>query len=280
METIYDWERVQGFAADPVSRTDVTSAAHLPDTSRRFRIAGFNLFEFGLVALVSVISLYFFALAIAPVLRTAELETAGFALVDVIAAFCGICSVVLCAKGKRSGFLFGLINAVGYALISFHTHYYGEVMLNVFFYIPANIVSYALWTRHKDEQRGGAEVKARALSVPQLVVAILGVGAVTFAYHFLLKSLGGEMALLDGATTILSIFATVLMALRYSEQWFFWIIVDVTTVVLWCFAADPVMIALWSAYLVNAAYGYLMWLNKSGRNVPFKPLLDRASDFR
>lgn len=239
---------------------------------------GFNLFEFGLIALVSIISLYYFALAVAPALHIAEPETVQFALVDVVAAFCGICSVVLCAKGKRSGFLFGLINAAGYALISYHTHYYGEVMLNAFFYVPANIVSYALWTRHKDEKRGGKEVKARALSITQLVVAILGVGAVTFAYHFLLEFLGGEMAMLDGATTILSIFATALMALRYSEQWFFWIIVDVTTVALWCFAADPVMIVLWCAYLVNAVYGYLMWLNKSGRKVPFKPLLDRASN--
>ena len=272
MEKIHDRKPARNFAVD--------SAPQRLGASGCFQIAGFNLFEFGLIALVSAISLYFFALAIAPALHITELETVEFALVDVIAAFCGICSVVLCAKGKRSGFLFGLVNAAGYAFVSFHTHYYGEVMLNVFFYIPANIVSYVLWTRHKDKRRGGAEVKARALSVPQLVVAVLGVGAVTFAYHFLLEFLGGEMAMLDGATTILSIFATILMALRYSEQWFFWIIVDVTTVVLWCIAADPVMIALWSAYLVNAVYGYLMWLNKSGRNVPFKPLFDRASDFR
>lgn len=277
MEKIHDGKLSRNCVIDPAPRVGTAPESPCLETAGRIRVAGFNVFEFGLIALVSVISLYFFALAVAPDLHTAELETVLFALVDVVAAFCGICSVVLCAKGKRSGFLFGLINAAGYALISFHTHYYGEVMLNVLFYIPANIVSYVLWTRHKDEKRGGAEVKARALSAPQFIVAVLGVGAVTFAYHFLLEFLGGEMTMLDGATTILSIFATALMALRYSEQWFFWIIVDVTTVVLWCFAADPVMIVLWSAYLVNAVYGYLMWLNKSGRNVPLKPLLDRAS---
>ena len=257
-----------------------TLAPRCPNGSGCFHIAGFNLFELGLITLVTAIALYFFAPAVNPVSPTADTETVVFALVDLVAAFCGICSVVLCAKGKRSGFLFGLVNAVGYAFISYHTHYYGEVMLNVLFYVPTNIVSYVLWTRHKDERRGGMEVKARALSAPQLAISILAMGAVTFAYHFLLESLGGQMTMLDGATTILSIFATVLMALRYSEQWFFWIIVDVTTVVLWCFAADPVMIAMWSAYLVNAVYGYLMWLNKSGRNVPFKPLLDHAADIR
>ena len=93
----------------------------------------------------------------------------------------------------------------------------------------------------------------------------------------MLEALGGAMTMLDGASTVLSIFATVLMALRYSEQWFFWIVVDVITVALWCFAGDPVMIAMWSAYLVNAGYGYLMWLNKCGRKVPFKAALDAAA---
>ena len=242
-----------------------------------FRFAGFNPFELAMIAVVAVISAYFFAVALAPAIEGADSESIAYAAVDLVAAFCGICSVVLCAKGKRSGFLFGLVNVAGYAFISFHNQYYGEVMLNVLFYIPSNIVSYALWTRHKDEDRGGREVKARALSVPQLVGSCALMAVVTVGYHFVLQALGGAMTLLDGASTVLSIFATLLMALRYSEQWFFWIVVDVITVALWCFAGDPVMIAMWGAYLVNAVYGYLMWLNKSGRRVPFKAALDEAA---
>ena len=210
------------------------------------------------------------ALALAPAVSTGDIESVGYAAIDLVAAFCGICSVVLCAKGKRSGFLFGLVNVAGYAFISYHNQYYGEVMLNVLFYTPSNIVAYALWTKHKDDRRGGKEVKARALSASQLAAACALIAVVTVGYHFVLEAL-------DGASTVLSIFATVLMALRYSEQWFFWIVVDVITVALWCFAGDPVMIAMWSAYLVNAVYGYLMWLNKCGRKVPFKAALDAAA---
>ena len=111
----------------------------------------------------------------------------------------------------------------------------------------------------------------------QLAAACVLVTIATVGYHFVLEGLGGAMTMLDGASTVLSVFATVLMALRYSEQWFFWIVVDVITVALWCIAGDPVMIAMWAVYLVNAMYGYLMWLNKSGRNVPFKRLLDAAA---
>ena len=242
-----------------------------------FRFAGFNPFELVLIAVVVAVSVYFFVMALGPAVVVVDAESVAYAAIDLVAAFCGICSVVLCAKGKRSGFLFGLVNVAGYAFISFHNQYYGEVMLNVLFYVPSNIVAWVMWTKHKDEARGGKEVKARALSMSQLVASCALVAAATIAYHFLLEALGGSMTMLDGASTVLSIFATVLMALRYSEQWFFWIIVDVITVVLWCFAGDPVMIAMWGAYLVNAVYGYLTWLNKSGRRVPFKAALDRAA---
>ena len=104
------------------------------------------------------------------------------------------------------------------------------------------------------------------------LVAIAMIG-----YRFVLEGLGGAMTMLGGASTVLSVFGTLLMALRYSEQWFFWIIVDVITVALWCVAGDPVMIGMWEAYLVNAVYGYLMWLHKSGRDVPFKRFFDAAA---
>lgn len=254
-----------------------TVAAPAASTRASLRIAGFNPFELAMIAVVAVISAYFFALALGDASTVLDAESIGYATIDLVAAFCGICSVVLCAKGKRSGFVFGLVNVTGYAFISFHNQYYGEVMLNILFYVPSNIVAYVMWTKHKDEDRGGKEVKARALTVAQLVASCAAVAAVTVGYHFVLEYLGGAMTLLDGASTVLSIFATVLMALRYSEQWFFWIVVDAITVVLWCVAGDPVMIAMWGAYLVNAVYGYLMWLNKSGLNTPFKELLDAAA---
>ncbi|WP_350453960.1 nicotinamide riboside transporter PnuC [Slackia heliotrinireducens] len=244
---------------------------------RPLRFAGFNPFELAMIGVVAAVSVYFFVVAVAPVVAIADAGAVGYAAVDLVAAFCGICSVVLCAKGKRSGFLFGLVNVAGYAFISYHNQYYGEVMLNVLFYVPSNIAAYILWTRHKDNERGGKEVKAKALRAWQLAASCAVVAAATVAYHFVLEALGGAMTMLDGASTVLSVFATALMVLRYSEQWFFWIVVDVITVALWCFAGDPVMIAMWAAYLVNAVYGYLMWLNKCGRRVPLKRALDLAA---
>ena len=210
----------------------------------KHKILGFNLFEISLIAVVSAISLFYFVSTAASGDASEDISVIGYAAVDFIAAFCGICSVVLCAKGKRSGFVFGLVNVAGYAFISYHNAYFGEVMLNVLFYIPANIISYVLWSRHKDENRDDKEVKAKSLSALQTVSSLAVIAVVTIGYHFVLESLGGAMTYLDGATTVLSIFATILMAMRYSEQWLYWIIVDALTVALWIVAGDPVMVVM------------------------------------
>lgn len=215
----------------------------------------FNWFEIFLIGIVSIISLYFLGIGWVE-------GDIPLLLMDTVAAICGIFSVVLCAKGKKSGFIFGLINVVFYAIISFTNQYYGEVMLNTLFYIPMNIISYILWSKKEDSNN---DVIARALTVPQIFIGIVVIAIITYGYHLILASLGGAMTMLDGTTTILSIVATVLMAARYAEQWMCWIIVDMITVILWVVAGDPVMIVMWGAYTVNAIYGYIIWLARSGR---------------
>jgi nicotinamide mononucleotide transporter len=209
-----------------------------------------NWFELLLIGIVTVISGYYFGIAIV----TGDWI---FALIDFIAAIAGIFSVVLCAKGKKSGFIFGLINVVGYSIIAFNSQYYGEVMLNTLFYIPMNIISYINWNKHQEIE--SKEVERRSLNWKQIGIGVIGVAIITFLYHLVLASLGGAMTLLDGTTTVLSIVATLLMASRYAEQWLCWIVVDAITVIMWIVAADSIMITMWSAYLINAFYGYYKW---------------------
>ena len=216
---------------------------------------GWNWFELGLIGIVSIIGLYFFAGAVTP---------AAFIIpvIDLIAAICGIFSVVLCAKGKKTGFIFGLINLIGYAIIAFNNLYFGEVLLNVLFYIPVNIISYITWKKNQYNDKN--EVIPKRLNWKQITIGLIVIVLLTLGLHFFLAAIGGAMTLLDGTTTILSIAASLLMWRRYAEQWACWIVVDAITVVMWIIAGDPIMIVMWGAYLINAFYGYYLWLKKSG----------------
>ena len=109
------------------------------------------------------------------------------------------------------------------------------------------------------------EVKARNLTAKGWVIMILGSVAAVAGYSMILNMLGGNFALVDSASTTLSVIATILMLARYSEQWVMWIVVNIVSVVLWVMAlvqgdsSAVTMLVMWTAYLFNSTYGYINW---------------------
>lgn len=180
-----------------------------------------------------------------------------YLLIDGLAAISGIFCVVLCAKGKKSQYIWGLFNVIGYVVIACINKYYGEVMLNALYYLPSQFIGYYLWNKHINTET--EDVEGKKLTLKQSLIFLLIVGVGVIAYKFVLDLLGGDKTLLDSSSTVFSIFANALMLMRYREQWLLWIIIDIITVIMWFLAKDFVMVTMWSVYLVNAFYGYYNW---------------------
>jgi nicotinamide mononucleotide transporter len=73
---------------------------------------------------------------------------------------------------------------------------------------------------------------------------------------------------LDFATEVTQILAQIFMVLAFAEQWVFWIITNIITIVMWAIViiADPSSVSwalptliMWIAYLINSIYGFVMW---------------------
>lgn len=186
----------------------------------------------------------------------------GDSVLAIFSSLAGIISVVLCAKGKIENYAFGLFQAVTYAYICFQSHIYGEVMYNILM-VPMIIIGIISWK--KNMEADSTEVKARNLTAKGWVIMILGSVAAVAGYSMILNMLGGNFALVDSASTTLSVIATILMLARYSEQWVMWIVVNIVSVVLWVMAlvqgdsSAVTMLVMWSAYLFNSTYGYINW---------------------
>lgn len=186
----------------------------------------------------------------------------GDSVLAIFSSLAGIISVVLCAKGKIENYAFGLFQAVTYAYICFQSHIYGEVMYNILM-VPMIIIGIISWK--KNMEADSTEVKARNLTAKGWVIMILGSVAAVAGYSMILNMLGGNYALVDSASTTLSVIATILMLARYSEQWVMWIVVNIVSVVLWVMAlvqgdsSAVTMLVMWTAYLFNSTYGYINW---------------------
>ena len=216
-------------------------------------------------------------------------------IISPISAITGIVCVLLVAKGKISNYVWGLINAIAYGYISYKCGYYGDMLLNLIWFVPMQFIGFIFWKKllKKDSK---TDVKMKRLNKKQFII-MLGVGLIfTIVFGLVLYYVDGWIIeamkrnvsiyqyvnqitripflgeILDASTETLQIIATLLMTFAYREQWMFWILTNVITIGLWVIViiADPTTISfvapiliMWIAYLINSVYGYIEWTKGS-----------------
>lgn len=178
--------------------------------------------------------------------------------------FSGVLCVVLAAKGKIWTYPIGLYNSLAYAWIAWGDKLYGEVMLNLLFFMPMNIAGFALW--QKNLQRRQHRVTMRSQTWRARAAIALAIAACTAAGGWSLAQFSEQNTpYLDAFTNVVSITATFLMVWRYMEQWALYIVLNMATILMWAIRLDRgseagwTMVAMWSLFLVNACYGYAKW---------------------
>ena len=188
---------------------------------------------------------------------------------SLVAAVTGVWCVILTGKGKRSSFIFGLVNTICYAVVAFGAKYYGEVMLNALYYLPMNFVGWFVWKKHMDDDTG--EVIKERMELKKSLVVYVATGAAIVGYGFVLKRLGGNLPFIDSMSTVISVVAQILSIRRLMEQWVLWIVVDIVTVFMWAVnfiqgGETIATVAMWSVFLVNAFIMFARWYKESKKN--------------
>jgi len=191
-------------------------------------------------------------------------------IIGVIASLTGIWCVVLIAKGKISNYYFGILNVTSYAFVAFHQQYYGEVMLNLIYFLPMQFVGIYLWTK-KQTNKTSDNVKVVYMNNKQRVIWIIITIAATVLYGFILKKLGGNLPFIDSSSTVMSIIAMILMVFVFVEQWVLWILVDIVSIIMWIAVMlkggnDIAILIMWTAFLINAIYGLFNWIKLEKQN--------------
>lgn len=180
----------------------------------------------------------------------------------LVMALTGSLNLVLGAKGKIAGLYFAIINSALYAYNCLDIPLYGEVMYNVLYSIPVSASAIFLWKKNTAD---GGEVKFRTMSLKLGLIIIAGTVVSVFAYSEILKIMGGNYAFMDSLTTVVSVIASMLYLLRYSEQWLMWVVVNALSIIMWImvFASGDqtalMVIVMKTVNLLNSLYGYINW---------------------
>lgn len=189
-------------------------------------------------------------------------------LVSIISSISGVLSVVLCAQGKISFYLFGFIQLFTYVFgVAIPNKLWGETWENLFYFITMLYGIYAwlkIYYRRSDNQ--STEVKAKKLNVLGWVVTIglliVGVTILTI----ILSHTKDPLPFLDSISTVPAFIAQILMVIGYREQWLHWCIIDVASVIMFIMIGNWMMVAMFIFWTMNCIYGWYKWSKSAKYN--------------
>lgn len=174
----------------------------------------------------------------------------------------GVLCVVLAAKGNIFTYIFGMYNTLGYAYLAYNNGLYGELGLNMLFFVPMNIVGFIMWRRYVEN----GKLRMLQMKKSNFILLVFACGLTILGLGFGLSFIPGQNSpYIDATTNVLSVVATILMVKRYKEQWLLYIVLNFFTIIMWTLRTvngssdGPMMIVMWSAYLINAIYGFTVW---------------------
>lgn len=210
------------------------------------------------------------------IILIATYDSKWIAIVSLMASMMGAVGTWLAVKKYNINYLFGIVHVILYGLIAFVTKVYGDFALNIFIFLPMDIMGWIIWMKLNSkpdcpcpdiESCTCVEQKtvSKKLGNKGWIVSIVLVMAISTLMSIALYYLGDPAPILDSLSTTISIFGMWLMMSYYREQWWVWLIVNLVSVSLWIQVLmtgemiSIIFIAMWTIYTVNSIIGIMRW---------------------
>ncbi len=175
--------------------------------------------------------------------------------VEVTAVLCAVIYLLLAIRQNILCWLFAAVSAALFVWVFFVARLYMEAALNVLYFVLA-IYGWISWSGR--DQSASLPVTRLALqrhAAALVVIAVLVVASGAVLSHYT----DAALPYLDSATTWLSVWATVLVAWKVLENWWYWLLIDVVSIGLFWSRDLELSAVLFGIYVVMIPFGYLSW---------------------
>lgn len=181
-----------------------------------------------------------------------------YLIVNYICSMMGICCVLLCVHASWINWIFGIINTCLYIIILAYNHIFGTMALELFYYLPVNIIGLIMWQKHLDKTEK-YKCKTRVMNLKLRIIMTIIVIFSAIICHYILIKIGGKTAWLDAFVVVIGLNAMFYEIKRYTEHYYLWIIADFIALIQWVILADMIMLTKKSIYLILAVIGLFNW---------------------
>ena len=177
---------------------------------------------------------------------------------DLTTAILGLSYILLEYKASVWMWVVGLLMQAMGIVLYYEKGLYADCGME-FYYLGMTAYGLYMW------QGGGRAKNAKETPIthiPLRVAALCTVVALALwglIYFLLATYTDSTVPLADSFTTALSMVGTWVLARKYLEQWFVWIVVDIVTCHLYFHKDIPFKASLYGLYVVIAVLGYRRW---------------------
>lgn len=172
---------------------------------------------------------------------------------DILAFVSGALGVWLTIKQNVLCWPVALLSVVISIVVFYKQRLYGDMSLQVFYFF-AGIYGWVYWERNRRKEFIVRRTEKKA--IPLLIVITLTQALV---YYFLLVHFKGDRPLLDAFLTAGSLTATYMMTRKWVANWFVWVVIDGSYILLYAVKHMWWFCALYLLFTLMAFYGWLKW---------------------
>ena len=178
---------------------------------------------------------------------------------DILTTLLGLAYILL--EYKASIWLWAVgfaMQALGIALY-YSKGLYADCCMEVY-YICMTIYGFITWKFTKVGKVRQTELPVTHFKCSLILPWTLGTLALWAGIWWLLVTYtNSNVPITDSFTTALSFVGIWALARKYLEQWLIWIVVDVTTCILYFYKDIPFKASLYALYVIIAIFGYRKW---------------------
>lgn len=184
---------------------------------------------------------------------------------EVLGTIVGIIYLIFEIKANPLVWVAGVIMPAISLFVYFNAGLYADFAINIY-YLVAALYGLFLWTRGSKSNNKSelpithTPIKSVTVVVVVSIVLFVVIGKVLQSYT------DSNVPWADSFTTALSIVGMWMLAKKYIEQWFVWIVVDAVCCVLYIYKEIPFYAGLYGLYTIVAVYGYMEWKQMMVKN--------------
>ena len=183
-------------------------------------------------------------------------------LLTLTATCIGVTALIFAAKGNVWSQILMTIFCILYAIISWHFHYWGEMITYLGMSLPMSVWSIITWAKNLSES--GNSVAIQKLTLRHIVGLTIFGGFTTLIFYFILRALNTPNIVFSTISVTTSFLASALTLLRSSYYALGYASNDVVLIVLWILASfkNPVYLLVafnFMIFFINDLYGFISW---------------------